>query len=105
MIVIFGFGHKKVYHAGPLDKSICPRCNNEDFWLLDRISMYFTLFFIPLFPYRRIYLSYCPICGESNQLNRDEYEMLRPLAELNRSAVDGSISEEEYQRQKARYAG
>ena len=103
MIVLFGFDHQKVVHEGPLDKIRCGRCSNEDYWLLDKISLWFTLFFIPVFPYRSIYLKYCPICSEQQSLSKEEFEYLKPIANLNRAVVEGRLSEEEFNRQKAKY--
>lgn len=41
----------------------CEHCNNDVHYEAVEIGRRFTLFWIPLFTYRRQYAAVCPICG------------------------------------------
>lgn len=97
MPIFFGWGHttKKIF--GPAFKQLCSHCHNEEYWILTRVRVWFTLFFIPLIPYENKYYLTCPICEYGLTLNSEQINSIRPIAEINQLLVDGSISKEEYQ--------
>ena len=41
-----------------------------------KLTTWFTLFFIPIIPYKRQYLLVCPICGQAQQVTREEFDSL-----------------------------
>lgn len=82
---------------GPLDEEPCSRCNNTKHWLLSKSSSFISLFFIPIIPLGSKYHKFCPICNQAQQLSRDEFHTLEPLAKLNKRAIDEDMSESEYQ--------
>ncbi len=57
----------------------CPRCGNITRWPLIRYTSWFSLFFIPVFPYRRRYVERCPICHAG-----------RPVSERQAQAMIGA---------------
>lgn len=98
MPIFFGWGHttKKVF--GPVFKHMCSHCHNEEYWILTRVRVWFTLFFIPLIPYENKYHLTCPICEYGMTLNSEQISSFVPIAEVNQLLVDGQITIEEHQR-------
>ena len=96
-MIIFGWGHQMIKNFGPTFRSLCDHCNNEEYWVLTRIMTWFTLFFIPIFPYEIKYFITCPICRYGVELNREQIDKIKPLAEANQLLVDGKMKKEEYQ--------
>ncbi|MAZ30211.1 hypothetical protein CL655_02910 [bacterium] len=97
-MIIFGWGHTTTKNFGPTFEQMCPNCNNSKYWILTRIRVWFTLFFIPIFPYENKYFLSCPICQQGLTLNSQQIDEIKPLAEVNQLLVDGHITKEEYQR-------
>lgn len=71
MFIIWGFrdiqkelGQVGYYH--------CNRCNNDGYWRLMKVTNWFTLFFIPVIPYRTKYYVYCPVCHDTSQVPKEE---------------------------------
>lgn len=95
-MIIFGWGHTMVRNFGPAFRQHCNHCNNEEYWVLTRIMTWFTLFFIPVFPYSIKYFLSCPICQYGLTLEGEQIEKIKPLAEANQLLIDGKISEAEY---------
>ena len=70
---IFGFGKRKVDYLGSAGVRVCPNCRNRAEWSTYRVRLWFTLFFIPIYPYRTQFVSACPVCHhevEAPQLAR-----------------------------------
>jgi len=64
--------------------------------MLHGISTWFTLFFIPVFPYENKYFLSCPVCSFGVKLDSAKFNELKPFAELNMSLVEGKITSEQY---------
>lgn len=105
MFFIFGIGNRKSERIGPISERTCPNCNNRRYWDLVRVSSWFSLFFIPIFPYKNEYLLMCPVCRLSEKVNFDRFSELQPLAQLNLALADGRISQDEYNRRIKRLPG
>ena len=73
MFIIWGFGHRTVKKYGQAAAAICGRCNNNVNRELVKITNWFTLFFIPIIPYKTRYYLSCPICGEAMELSKEEF--------------------------------
>ncbi len=97
MFFIFGWGHQMQTNDGPVEERECANCNNTKYWLLGKVSNWFTLFFIPVIPYKTTRYTHCPICGNSEILSKEQYEMMKPLADLNSKAAKSNMTDEEYQ--------
>ncbi len=98
-MIIFGWGHQTTKNFGPTFKNHCSHCNNEEYWVLTRIMTWFTLFFIPVFPYSIKYFLSCPICQYGLTLDSKQIEQIKPIAEANQLLIDGKITEAEYKTQ------
>lgn len=61
-----------------------------------RASEWFTLFFVPVFPYKIESYLICPICEYGFKLDGEKFEQLRPMAEANQLLINGKISESEH---------
>lgn len=83
MIVLFGFGHKTVKEHQLKDVTHCFHCNNLTNWTLSRQTNWFTLFFIPVIPYKTEHWVYCPICNKGHKITPDEFEKKRKIDKLN----------------------
>lgn len=76
MIYIFG-NHHFVHHRGRVNDSfICPHCCREMNFVLQTTASWFTLFFIPIFPYRFQRQVVCPCCGCQLKMSGPEYDEL-----------------------------
>lgn len=96
-MIIFGWGFQTIKNFGPTFKNLCGHCNNEEYWVLTRVMTWFTLFFIPIFPYQIKYHLTCPICQYGLKLESEQINKMRPLAEANQLLIDGKINDDEYQ--------
>ena len=54
----------------------CYHCNNDAPWILEKTKYYVSLFFIPVIPMKTQYLFYCPVCGNAQKLDKEEFERL-----------------------------
>lgn len=82
MFVIVGFGRRKRKDFGGIAQVRCPRCHNDVLYHLTRTLTWFTLYFIPILPYRSERRLECPICSNGMRVFRNEVEALR-RGELN----------------------
>ena len=82
-MLIVGWGHRKTEVLGPVEKRLCPRCNNEDFWELHRLKDYATLFFVPVIPYKTQHLLVCPVCQAAYDVEPGELEAFQTKARNN----------------------
>ncbi len=96
-MIIFGWGHTMDKIFGPvIFDGYCPHCHNHSVWYLRRISVWFTLFFIPIFPYKYDRIVCCSICGYYRDVKADDFDKLKPLAKLNDKLARKTISDHEY---------
>jgi len=98
-MIIFGWGHQTIKNLGPTFRQHCSHCNNGEYWVLTKITTWFTLFFIPIFPYSIKYFLSCPICQYGLTLDDKQIERIKSLAEANQLLIDGKITEPEYKTQ------
>lgn len=82
MFIIIGFGRRKKKDFGEITQVRCPRCHNDVLYHLTRTRTWFTLYFIPILPYRTQHRLECPICSHGIRVFRDGIEALRQ-GELN----------------------
>jgi hypothetical protein len=50
----------------------CGHCGNSNHFQIIRAGDWFTLFFIPIFPFYYRYLILCPICGDGSKVKKNE---------------------------------
>lgn len=77
MFVIFGFGDKKSEQHQLQKMEHCYHCNNTSHWLITKTTEHFSLFFLPVFPYKSSYFHHCSICNHGNKISKDEFEQLK----------------------------
>lgn len=104
-MLIFGWGRQTIKSFGPTFRQPCSHCNNDEYWVLTRIMTWFTLFFIPVFPYSIKYFLSCPICQYGLTLDNEQTEKIKPLAQANQLLIDGKITEAEYKTQMNQLGG
>lgn len=96
-MIIFGWGRQTIKQIGIAFKQMCNHCHNEDYWVLTRITTWFSLFFIPVIPYSIKHFLSCPVCQYGLTLDSKQLEEIKPLAETNQLLIDGKITPEEHQ--------
>lgn len=75
MFIVWGnHSFKKV--MGQTGPYTCQRCGNQHYFQILRVAKWFTLFWIPIFPYSFKYFLACPICNFGRQMAKDEAKML-----------------------------
>jgi hypothetical protein len=72
MFLLFGLGKQTIKEMGNTDSIQCGRCNNVNPWKYRKYSTWFTLFFIPVIPYKNMYVKECPICKAAVKVDKDE---------------------------------
>jgi len=80
MFIVWG---SRVFHKvlGRTQKSyVCGNCSNENWFEVIKITTWFTLFFIPVFPFSFKYFVGCPICDKGNYITEDDAKQLVEFA-------------------------
>ena len=95
-MIIFGWGHRTTKHHGPTTFIKCPNCKNDAWWHLVSYNTWFTLFFIPIFPYESAHLLLCEVCQQGIELIGDKIKKAKELNELSCTFLDDQITESEY---------
>lgn len=73
MIFIVGT-HPKMEKYRSKKMEHCFYCNNDSHWILQKTQQYLSLFFLSIVPVKTEYIYYCPICGQGETLNRQDFE-------------------------------
>jgi len=95
-MIIFGWGRVTSKKYGPTMVTKCPNCHN-DIWLqLYRYREWFTLFFIPVFPYSSKYLLLCDVCSKGVQLKGEHLQRAKQMNILTNELFKETISKDEY---------
>jgi hypothetical protein len=76
-MIIFGFGKNTKKIIGQLFQKTCAYCNSTELWQLCIIRTWFTLFFIPVIPYKKRYCVSCPKCGAYIELSAEQFEKMK----------------------------
>jgi hypothetical protein len=98
MFFIFGWGGGEPKYHGPTFAIPCGNCDKKEPWSLVSITQYFTLFFIPIFPYETNYLLTCPICNHGTHITAQVFNKLKPVAENNLNFLNKSISQIDFEK-------
>jgi hypothetical protein len=73
MIFIAGT-HPKIKRYRCIETKYCFRCHNHTHWILEKQQQFLSLFFLPVAPLKTTYLCACPICGNTEILDRNAFE-------------------------------
>ncbi len=74
---ILGWGfqtHKTLCTVLP---STCDNCHNISEWVVMRRKTWFTLFFIPILPYRVEQFAVCPVCCHGAEITNQQWRELK----------------------------
>lgn len=76
-MIIWGWGKVTKKILGPVLENSCNYCNSNHIWNLCVIRTWFTLFFIPIIPYKKRYCIACPNCWSYIELTEEEFEKMK----------------------------
>ncbi len=76
-MIIFGWGKVTKKFLGAIGRLQCGNCNNEAQWELCVLRVWFTLFFIPVIPYKTTYCMMCPVCNSYIEVSKERFEELK----------------------------
>ncbi|MBN1594667.1 zinc-ribbon domain-containing protein [candidate division FCPU426 bacterium] len=96
MFFIFGWGNREQEDVGPTFRIKCPNCDKTEFWHLIQVKNYFTLFFIPVFPYETKNLIMCPVCTNAIEVHEPLTQKIQAVADIHRQFAGEKITEFEY---------
>lgn len=103
MFILFGWGHETRDNLGPTVQVKCPNCNNRTFWHLLNIKLWFTFFFIRLFPYESKHLLLCDVCSHGLELKGPQIEKAKRLNAATIAYLNKQITEEKYRENLQQY--
>lgn len=93
---VFGWDYKKAKNYGPVKRDKCNNCNNESTFHLQRLSTWFTLFLVPIIPYRVNYLLVCPICSKAIEIENSEFLEYIDMIQCQKDAESQLASQDAY---------
>jgi hypothetical protein len=96
MFFIFGWGRKTVKDYGPTIPAKCGNCNNNVYFKLVNVKLWFTLFFVPVFPYESKYILLCSTCSRGRELYDKDIEKAKNYNRLTTSYLKKEITDEQY---------
>lgn len=99
MIFLFGFGERTHVDKGPLPQEHCPACGENHFRVLSKVKFWFSLFFIPIIPYRTQWVSRCTYCSSEAILPPDKVNTATEVARIHQLAIDEDWDDERFQRE------
>ncbi len=76
-MIIWGWGKVTKKIIGAVFERSCNYCNSTEIWNLCIIRTWFTLFFIPIIPYRKKYCIACPKCWSYIELTEEEFQKFK----------------------------
>lgn len=97
---ILGWDYRKVKNYGPVKREQCKNCSNQSTLQLQKLSTWFTIFFVPIMPYRINYLLVCPICKNYEEIDSSEFLnfmesiKMQNEAESQMASSDGYVTED-----------
>lgn len=88
-MIIFGWGRVTKKFIGEVFQRTCQYCNTTSTWQLCIVRTWFTLFFIPVIPYKTTYCVACPNCGSYVKLTQEQFEKMKFEIKNSRSSGVG----------------
>lgn len=76
-MIIWGWGKVTKKVIGSVFQRTCNFCNSTSVWQLFLMRTWFTLFFIPVIPYKIRYGIGCPNCGSYMELTKEQFEQIK----------------------------
>ncbi|EKQ57483.1 MULTISPECIES: zinc ribbon domain-containing protein [unclassified Clostridium] len=91
-MIIWGWGRVTRKFIGGVTQRTCNYCNKTSVWQLCIVRTWFTLFFIPIIPYKKTYQIACPSCGSYIKLTQEQFEKIK--LELSGASSNGATVNE-----------
>jgi hypothetical protein len=96
MFFLFGWGRRTLKDYGATYAVKCPNCNNSNFWNLVHLRLWFTLFFIPVFPYESKHLILCPVCQNGIRLTGQQVKRAIELNQHTLAFINKTMDRDQY---------
>jgi hypothetical protein len=93
---IFGWDYRKVKNYGPVKREKCKNCSNHSTLQLQKLSTWFTIFFVPIMPYRINYLLVCPICKNYEEIDSSEFLNFIEIIKMQNESENQMVSSDGY---------
>jgi hypothetical protein len=103
MPILFGWGKTTVKDHGECIAATCPRCHNSVVLHHIYLTVWFTLFFLPVIPYKRRRMLVCPICNWSREVPKTAVALTDEMNSITEQWRSGSITDTEYEQRVATY--
>jgi len=103
MPILFGWGKTTVKDHGECIAATCPRCHNSVVLHHIYLTVWFTLFFLPVIPYKRRRALVCPICSWSREVPKEAIPLTDEMTTITASWRSGAIADAEYEQRVAAY--
>lgn len=72
-MIIWGYGKVTKSNNGDFMKKECKYCETTSMWRLIKNTTWFTLYFLPIIPYRVMYCVECPKCESCIEISKDQF--------------------------------
>lgn len=93
---ILEWNHKKVNNYGPVKREQCKNCSNQTTLQLQKLTTWFSIFNIPLIPYRINYLLVCPICNNYEEIDSSEFFIFLESIKMQNESENQMVSSDGY---------
>lgn len=95
-MIIFGWDYRRVQNYGPVKRDQCKDCKNETTFQLQKLSTWFTIFLLPIIPYRTNYLLVCPICKSYEEIDSSEFYDIIDRIQSQKESENQMVSPDSY---------
>ena len=96
MFLFFGMNKQTMKKLGRIPEQICGHCQKPSRRVLIKVIDWFTVFFIPIFPFMTRYALVCPLCDDTREVTDEEMEeILKTVEPLETEKVDAATDSEE----------
>ncbi len=100
MFFLFGWGHRTIKNFGQTLIQECHICSRTSHFSFVKTTDWFTLFFIPVIPYKTKYYLECPFCKNAFEIgDKENIEKLKEIAELIEKFDNKEIKKKELNKQ------
>lgn len=82
MVILYGTKVKSKEIGQTKEVCSCDHCNNTSIWTLYNDKRWFTLFFIPIFPFSSKKFLARPVCGWGINIDDKNSDKIMPLVKL-----------------------
>ena len=91
MFLFFGMNKQTMKKLGRIPEQICGHCQKPSQRVLIKVIDWFTVFFIPIFPFMTRYALVCPLCDDTREVTGEEMEeILKTVEPLEAETADSA---------------